>query len=191
MSVWKNFNEFFIRLDVKPATWEERIILFAGHLIGEKKQSQTVRSYVSAIKAILKIDGIVVNEDKILLHSIIRACRLHQDRYRIHLPIQKSLLFSILDGVEQKFGQEGQAYLRGSCSYTKHCFVWLIMGCFKLGSWPVETIQLRSWTVHVAENKQKWQFILRSSKTHGLYTKPQTVKISSVPLKDKDYFYNS
>ena len=28
--IWKTFNEFYVRLDIKPPTWEERLILFAG-----------------------------------------------------------------------------------------------------------------------------------------------------------------
>ena len=78
LSVWRNFNEFFIRLDVKPETWKERITLFVGYLIEDGKQSQTVRNYVSAIKCILKFDGVIVNEDRLLLNAIIRAWKLHK-----------------------------------------------------------------------------------------------------------------
>ena len=52
-SVWKNFTEFYLRLDDKRKTWEQRLILFVGFLIQEKKQSSTIKCYVSAIKAVL------------------------------------------------------------------------------------------------------------------------------------------
>ena len=51
--VWQTFNEFFIRLDKKPKSWEQRILLFAAYLIDNGKKSTMVKSYVSAIKAIL------------------------------------------------------------------------------------------------------------------------------------------
>ena len=43
-SVWKTFNEFFIKLDRKPKAWEERIVLFAGHLIDKKDSSKQFKA---------------------------------------------------------------------------------------------------------------------------------------------------
>ena len=37
-SVWRTFNKFFVRLDEKPSTWEDRLILFVGHLIEQNKK---------------------------------------------------------------------------------------------------------------------------------------------------------
>ena len=92
-SVWKNFNEFYIRLDDKPKRWEDRITLFVGYLIHQKKaKSQTIRSYLSAIRATLKNENIKLNEDLFLLNSLTRACKLQNDSYRLRLPIQKPLL---------------------------------------------------------------------------------------------------
>ena len=68
-SVWRNLNNF-IRRDEKPDNWEDRLILFAGHLIEQNKKSQTVRSYVSAVKGILKYDGIHLCVDKVLLWDV-------------------------------------------------------------------------------------------------------------------------
>ena len=50
-TVWKLFNQFFIRLDSKLDNWEDRIILFAGYLIENGRKSTTVKSSISAIKA--------------------------------------------------------------------------------------------------------------------------------------------
>ena len=36
--VWKQFNQFFIRLDKKPDNWEERLILFVGYLVHQNKK---------------------------------------------------------------------------------------------------------------------------------------------------------
>ena len=62
MTVWRIFNESFVKLDKKPDTWENRILLFAGHLVQERQQSATIKSYSSAIKAVLLDNKIAVNE---------------------------------------------------------------------------------------------------------------------------------
>ena len=79
-SVWKNFNEFFIKLDSKPNTWEERLTLFIGYLIHEKHfKSQSIKSYISAIRGVLRDDGVELNENKFLLSALISACKLKND----------------------------------------------------------------------------------------------------------------
>ena len=61
--IWQIFNRFFIRLDAKPATWENRILLFTAHLIDQGKKSTTVKSYISATRAVLADNDIEPNED--------------------------------------------------------------------------------------------------------------------------------
>ena len=51
--IWKIFSKFYLRLDSNPNNWSERITLFVGYLIDTQKQSATVKSYISAIKAVL------------------------------------------------------------------------------------------------------------------------------------------
>ena len=53
---WCNFSDFLISLDQWPDNWDDRIVLFAAQLIVEGRPEQTVKSYVSAVKAILKED---------------------------------------------------------------------------------------------------------------------------------------
>ena len=68
--IWWKFNEFFIKLDRKPNNWEDRITLFVGYLTGQKMQSQTVRSYVSALKAILADINMRLDPDRFLLTAL-------------------------------------------------------------------------------------------------------------------------
>ena len=77
LKIWKGFNQFFVRLDSKPTKWEDYIVLFAAHLIDEGKQSQTFKSYISAIKVVLLDNAIEINEDIYLLYSLTRSCRLN------------------------------------------------------------------------------------------------------------------
>ena len=111
-SVWKQFNEFFIRLDNKPAEWEQRIVLFTAYLIKMKKQSSTVKSYISAMRAVLRSLKIKITDDSCLLGSLIKACKLENDRVcRLRLPIQKDMLYVLLRKTHNYFVKQGQMYL--------------------------------------------------------------------------------
>ena len=94
--IWRIFNKFFINLDYKPETWEDRMVLFTGFLIENRLQSGTVKSYLSAIRAVLWENNIKLNEDLFLLSSLTRACKLRKDRVHTRLPIQKDLLNLII-----------------------------------------------------------------------------------------------
>ena len=68
-----------MKLDRKPRDWESRITLYVSYLIEMSRQSSTIKSYISAIRAILQIEGIEINEDKFLLTSLTKACHLIND----------------------------------------------------------------------------------------------------------------
>ena len=72
------------------------------------------------------------------------------------------------------YGNSGQVYL--SCLYqaifTAAYYGMLRIGEVTSGDHPVKAVD-----VHVAENKRKFLFILRTLKTHGLGNKPQMIKI--------------
>ena len=110
-----------------------------------------------------------------LLSSLTKACKLVNDRVRTRLPIHISLLKIILDGVKELYWDNGQNYLH--CLYQAlFCsgyFGLLRSGELTSGPHPVLAID-----VHVGQNKKKILFILRTSKTHGLDSKPQFVKIT-------------
>ena len=173
-------TNFFIKLDRKPKTWEERLTLFVGYLVECKKQSNTINSYISAIKAVLKQDGIELSEDRYLLSSLTKACRWRNDQVNIKLPIQKGMVNMLILETDRYFNKGGQVYL--SVMY-KAIFASAYYGLLRIseiasGSHPVLVTD-----VHVADNKQKILFVLRTSKTHWKNTAPQLVKIESIPIK--------
>ena len=63
LTVWRMFNQFFVHLDHKPKAWKDRLMLFIGYLIQNNKQSFTVKSYISAVKVVFKMNGIKITED--------------------------------------------------------------------------------------------------------------------------------
>ena len=96
LSIWRNFNNFVIKLDTKPSKWEDRVSLFLAHIIDGGAQSATVKSYVSAIKKILVLDGYQWDDKAILLSTLTHACRLVNDRVMTRLPICCGLLELLL-----------------------------------------------------------------------------------------------
>ena len=179
--IWKTFNQFFVKLDRKPDSWEERLILFVGFLIEDGKKSSTVKSYVSAVKGVLREDGTEINEDRFLLNSLTRACKYHNDKVRTRLPIKKGLLQLIIQSVPQVFEAE-QPYL--VCLY-RALFVTTYFGLFRVGEMTESTHVVRAKDVHIGKNKSKIMFVLHTSKTHWSDMKPQIIKISASD-DDKD-----
>ena len=93
----------------------------------------------------------------------------------MRLQIQKNLLQLLLDGTNAYFDE--QPYL---AILYKTLFCVAYYGLFRMGELASGDHPVKVKDVHIADNKPKWMFILRSSKTHGLYAKPQTIKINKV-----------
>ena len=70
--------------------------------LAERKTS-TIKSYILAIKSVLLEIDYEVSEDRYLMTSLIRACKYHQNKVRLHLPIQKDMLNMLLTQVDQIF----------------------------------------------------------------------------------------
>ena len=92
IAIWCMFNKFLIRLDNRPNLWEDRAALYCAYLIKCGNKSSTIKSYVSAIKAILRDDDYIWNENLLLINSLTRACRIVNDKVKCRLPIQFKLL---------------------------------------------------------------------------------------------------
>ena len=67
-----------------------------GYKIDQGMQSSTVKSYVSAIKKTLIDDGYSWDDNKVLVSSLTKACRIINDRVMTRLPINCSLLEMML-----------------------------------------------------------------------------------------------
>ena len=162
-AVWRSFNEFFIKLDVKPQSWEDRLILFMGYLINKNRKESTVKSYISAIKAVLRDDNVILNENKYLLSSLTRACRYKNETVRIRLPIQRGLHDIILKLTEEHFQNLGQLYLE---KLYRAMFAAAYYGLLRVGEIAAGSHPVLVPDVHVGRNKRKLLFVLQTSKTH-------------------------
>ena len=175
LNTWRRFNDFVIRLDVKPTSWEERAYLFAAYLVDRGIQSNTVRSYMSAIKRILVDDGYMWNDQKLLLSSLTRACKLINDRVRTRLPIQLGLLELLLFEV--------QRYFKGKQPYLENMYLALFSICY-YGLLGVGEVcngphVIKVMNVHTGINKNKILLLLYSSKTHDSGGYLQEIRITT------------
>ena len=160
-------------LDRMPKIWEDRLSLYCAYLIQVKKRkSSTIRTYVSAIKFVLTTDGYDWNDGKVLLNTITKSCKLKNDRLKIRLPIQKGLLELIMFRIQRKYNN--QPYLEAM--YIS-AFLLQYYGLLRIGEIVKSPHTIQAANVHESRNTSKLLIILYTSKTHGLDSQPQQIKI--------------
>ena len=174
LRIWHNFNKFVLNLDVIPKSWEQRATLYVTFLIEHGRQSSSIKSYISAIKKLLMIGGYKWQDDQLMLSSLTKACRLENDRVYVCFPIQCSLLELMLFEVGRIY--HDQAYLQ---KLYKAVFALSYYVMMRIGEITESPHVLLARNVHIATNKDKMLLILYSSKTHGLNSRPQKIKIMS------------
>ena len=143
-----------------------------------------VKSYISAIKSVLREDGFKVHEDSFLLSSLTRVCRLNNDQIRTRLPIHKGFLGIILAEVQQIYHKLNQPYL--SLLYQT-LLITAYYGLFRVGELTSSSDghAVLPKDVQIGFYKKKIMFILRSSKMHMKGSKLQIIKISSTDVAGK------
>ena len=151
-------------------------MLFVGYLVQNNRRPATVKSYVSAIRAVLQEVNVTLQEDRVLITALTRACRLRNDIINIRLPIQKGMLVLLLKEVNTIFAE--QPYLK---DLYRALLSTAYFGLFRVGELTAApgAHQVLASDVHIGINKDKILFILRSSKTHGKSSSPQLIKITS------------
>lgn len=173
--VWCNFNRFLICFDDLPTSWEEKMVLYASFLADIGTASATVSSYMSALRYVLKHDGVEVNNDSCKLASIIKACKLNNDVVSVRLPIGFNLLNIILQEINNEYLRRGQPYLAMLYRAITVAGYYGMMRISELvGKHAVITEDVKISTNLL---KRKAKFILRSSKTHHQGNSPQIIDI--------------
>ena len=160
--------------------WEERAVLFGTYLVDKGAQSSTIKSYFSAIKHILITDGYAWDNNKVMLGTITKSCRILNDCVCICLPIHSRLLDEILFELECFYGGLGktapQPYLE---KLYKAAFSLAYYGLMRVGELALGTHTVKAKDVHLGMNKDKLLLVLHTSKTHGKESHPQKIKISA------------
>lgn len=151
------------------------MVLYASFLGDIGNHSSTVSSYMSAIRYVLRHDGIEVNNSCCKLSSIICSCKLRNDIVTVRRPIRSGLLKLILEKVESIFLGRGQPYL---AELYKAIFVSAYYGLMRISE-VMGKHAVHTEDVHISKNKNKFKvkYILRSSKTHTVGKRPQMIDI--------------
>ena len=92
LSIWHKFNNFVMKLDVKPKSWEQRTSLYCAQLVDKGVQSSTIKLYKSAIKCMLVLDNYQWDDNQVLLSVITGACKIINDHVRAQFPIQNRIV---------------------------------------------------------------------------------------------------
>ena len=175
LSIWRKFNNFVMKLDVKPKSWEQRMSLYCAYLVDRGVQSSMIKCYKSAMKCMLVLDNYKWDDNKVLLSAITGACKIINDRVRARFPIQIGLLEIILFELGRYF--DGQKYLE---ILYKTMFILGYYGLLRVGEITSSSQHtLKAKNIHIGKNKDKILIILYSSKTHGAESKPQEIKIQA------------
>ena len=184
--VWKTFNTFLVHLDCRPESWEQRALLYCAFLVQKGTQSSTIKSYVSAIKCILKDDGYAWNDNIMLLNALMRGCRMVNDHVTTRLPIHLKLLELMLFEIDRIYDTQPNLTL-----LYQTIFIIGYYGLFRVGELVTCTENdhiMKAKDVHVSGNKEKILIVLYSSKTHGRESSPQEIKITGNGRKGNRFF---
>ena len=124
----------------------------------------------------LREDDYNWDQNKVLITSLTRACKLQNDRLTCRMPIQKGLFELILFELKRTKALIGQPYLQ---ILYRALFSLAYYGLMRIGELADSSHSLKACNVHTGINKNKILLVLYTSKTHGLDTYPQRIKISA------------
>ena len=172
-SIWRKFNRFILKLDEIPQMWEERTKLYCGYLVGKGAKSATIKTYVSAIKKTLELDGYEWDNDKLMLCAITNGCKLENDRVITRLPIRVNLLEVLLYEIGRMHST--QRYL---LTMYQTFFLFSYYGMMRVGELAQGPHVAKAKNVHVSLEMQRIMIVLYSSKTHAKESRPQKIKIN-------------
>ena len=161
-----------------PNHGEEKVALYCGYLTKIKGvQSCTLKTYISAIKAVLIEDGYDWSQEKAALSSLIKSCKMKNDRLKNHLPIWRSLLELMMFQLEKYFRKRNQLYLK---FLYKTAFILAYYGLLRVGEITHGNHTIKAKDVHKSNDRNKLMLILYSSKTHSRANRPQKIRINRV-----------
>lgn len=185
-SIFTRFLKFVQKLTRKPQGWEDKMNLYAAYLKEKTRKSNTLQSYMSAIRHILTVDGVELDNDKLALQAIVKACKLENDWRTVttRMPINYRLLKNILDQIEDHFDCQPYLNLLYRAMFNSAYHGLMRVGEITTGDHPVLARDML-----IAENKKKVTYILRSSKTHDWGDPPQIISFNCTCNEPKDSRY--
>lgn len=177
MVPWHDMNDFYIHLDKKPKPWEHRIALYIAYLVMKKTQDNTIRSYISGIKYILRLLGVQLDNNSCQFNALIKAARLRNPRkVKMRLPIKLRLTNRLIREVDKIKCLANQPYLR---RLYKAMFISAYYGLLRISEIAGKHA-IKSKDVHLSRGKRKVQFRFWTTKTLKKGSWPQDVKMEGL-----------
>ena len=154
------------------------------------KQSSTLKSYMSTLKCIIRTEGFIIDDDKIMLRTLVRACTIENDTVYARFPIRTGLLDILLFELEWMFGgpHNTQPFLE---LLYKAVLLLAYHGLFRIGELAAGDHIIKAKDIHIGQNKNKILVILYSSKTQSKESRPQKVKITQLHPGNKTTFFRT
>ena len=143
-NIWKLFNGFILQLDRKLKMWEQRLYLYGAYLVDRGVQSAILKSYFSAIKKILHHIDYKLDDNKLLLNTLTKACKMVNDKVTTRLPIKVNLLEQILFEIQRTF--HAQYYLE---KLYKALFLLMYYGMLRIGEVTESPHVLKAQNIHL------------------------------------------
>lgn len=140
-------------------------------MVDNRYHSTTVKSYISAIKYCLMVDGIEVNISNCQLSALVRACHLQNDTIFIRLKLLNRLLNLVKACI---ILGKGQFYLG---RWLRAIFVMAYYGLMRVSE-LVGCHAVAARNVVYGENKRRVTMYLRSSKIHTTADLPKVIYIT-------------
>ena len=111
---------------------DDRLVLFVAELMDTGRPSSTISSCVSAVRSVLKDDGVDMGKNSILLSAMLRSCRVNnKSESSLRLPIQKGLFHMVIDKLEMyDMSEHNQPFL---CRLHKAILVTGYYGLLRIG----------------------------------------------------------
>ena len=107
------------------------------------------------------------NNDRILLSSLTKACKIKNDILKLRMPIHKNLLEMILFEIQRLFRRKKQPFLE---VMYKALFILGYYSLMRIGELTSSPHVVKAKDVHMAKNKQK---LLQEPKQEKVATKRQ------------------
>ena len=116
-----------------------------------------------------------MSEDRVLLASLTKACKLNFDIAHPPRLVKKGMINILIRSVGQEFSN--QPHLN---TLYRTMLAAMYYGLFRIGEITASPHVVKAKDVHVGMNKKKLMFVLFTSKTHSWAVKPQMIKISAI-----------
>ncbi len=171
---WRAFTEFLAKLDSDPRNWEDRIVMFFTHLSEKGKASSTIRTYLAGVKARLRMENVVLNENHYMMKIMYKASA-KRDVERVRLPITLEMLTPMLRRVGLVVKDDFEKLV------FKAIFTTAYFGAFRIGELVGSEHAVKNGNVVSSRTSEKVRILMHSSKMSKPGQLPEVVVIEPAP----------